>query len=96
VAIEVSAEGLLTAAARCEQHGASLAAVTPPSTAGTFEPSVAAVRAAHAAVVAAGDRLGARMVSTATLLASAAQGYATTDEDNAGQIASVGAAITAV
>ena len=96
MAIEVSAEGLLTAAARCEQHGASLTAVSPPSTAGSFEPSVAAVRAAHAMVVTAGDRLGARMASTASLLASAAQGYTTTDEDNAGQIACVGDAMTAV
>ena len=95
--IEVPAEGLLTVADRCVQHGESLVAVSPPSMAGSGEPSLAAVRAAHADVTAAGERLAARMASTASLLTSAAQGYTTTDENNAGEIASVGdAGVTVV
>jgi len=65
--------------------------------AGSFEPSLAAVRAAHADVTAAEEGLAARMASTALLLTSAAKGYSTTDENNAGEIASVGdAGVTAV
>ena len=77
-------------AARCEQHSASLASVIPPSVgAGRFEPSAAAVRAAHAEVSTTGARLSARMVSTASALACVAHGYTATDDDNAGDIAAV-------
>jgi hypothetical protein len=96
--VQVDAEGLVALAARCEQHGASLGLVNAPAAGGGgFEPSAAAVRAAHAEVSATGARLSARMVSTAAALAGAAHGYAATDDDNASDIAAVTAqGVTAV
>lgn len=96
--VQVDAEGLVALAARCEQHGASLGSVNPPSVGGGgFEPSAAAVRAVHAEVSATGARLSARMVSTAAALTGAARGYTATDDDNASDIAAVAAqGVTAV
>ena len=88
--VQVDAEGLVALAACCEQHGASLVSVNAPSVGGGgFEPSAAAVRAAHAEVSTTGARLSARMVSTATALSCAAHGYTATDDDNASDIAAV-------
>jgi hypothetical protein len=96
--IQVDALGLSTLAGHCEAQAARLGAITPPAVSGgAFQPSAAAVEAAHADVDAMGARLMARMQSTAAAASSAAVEYVTTDASSAGDIAAVGdTGITAV
>lgn len=89
--IEVDSLGLLNLAGRCEAQAARLTPTTTrAASGGSFQPSVAAVQAAHSDVAALGARLVARMQSTATAASTAAVAYATTDTDSAADIASVG------
>jgi hypothetical protein len=78
--IEVDALGLSTLAGHCEQQAARLAGIAAPSVSGGgFQPSAAAVEAAHADVAAAGARLAARMQSTATAASAAVFEFVTAD-----------------
>jgi hypothetical protein len=89
--VEVDALGLSALAGHCEQQAARLAAIVAPSvSAGGFQPSSAAVEAAHADVAAASARLTARMQSTATAATSAAFEYISTDTSAAEAIAAAG------
>jgi hypothetical protein len=96
--IEVDALGLSTLAGHCEQQAARLAAIAaPPASGRGFQPSAAAVEAAHADVDAMGARLMARMQSTAAAASSAVAEYVATDTSSASDIAAVGSTgITAV
>jgi hypothetical protein len=88
--IEVDARGLSELAGYCEQQAARVAAIAPPSSSGGwFQPSVAAVEAAHADVAAASARLTARMQSAATAASAAASEYASTDASAADEIVAV-------
>jgi hypothetical protein len=60
------------------------------------QPSVVAVRAAHAAVHAAAERLTARLWDTATVTTAAALKYTSTDEASAAQITAVHDGLTEV
>jgi hypothetical protein len=98
--IEVDPLGLLALAGHCEAQATRLASIaTPALTAGGFQPSAAAVEAAHADVAAVGARLTARMQATATTAWAAAGEYLSTDTSSAAHVASLGAeasGITAV
>ena len=96
--IEVDPVGLLTLAGHCEEQAARIASVAAPSLpGGGFQPSVAAVQAAHADVEAAGARLMARMQQTAMAAATVAGAYVSTDTSSTKDIAEVGSSgLTAV
>jgi hypothetical protein len=91
-AIQVDAAGLAALAGLCQQHAAVVGAVsTSTAPGGNFQPSAAAVEAAHGDVAAAGARLAARMASTAAEMTAATAGFTGTDHASAGNIAAVGA-----
>jgi hypothetical protein len=95
--IQADAAGLTALAAHCEAHAAQLASTSTPGVpAGGFQPSVAAVEAAHADVAAAGVQLTARMHSTATAASAAADEYVNSDHASAADIASVTTGLTGV
>jgi hypothetical protein len=97
--IEVDTRGLSALAGYCERQAARLAAInSPPSSGGSFQPSVAAVEVAHTDVAAAGTRLTARIQSTATAAWAAASEYDKTDTSAADEIVAVsgGTGVTAV
>jgi hypothetical protein len=92
--IEVDALGLAMLADHCEQHGARIAATEVPSVVGGgFEPSVAAVNAAHADVAAAGSWLAARMQATATAASAAAVEYVDTETSARDAISAIGVTV---
>ena len=83
--IEVDGQGLLTLARHCEP------AIAAPSLSGDgFQPSAAAVDAAHGDVAAAGRWLTARMRATATAASAAAVEYVSTEASAADEIAAIG------
>jgi hypothetical protein len=89
--IELDEVGLSTLAGHCETQAARLASTATPSVAnGGFQPSAAAVEAAHADVSAVSARLTARMQSTATAATAAAFEYVSADSSAADTIAAVG------
>jgi hypothetical protein len=96
--IEVDVLGLSILAGHCESQAARLASSATPSVAnGGFQPSAAAVQAAHAEVEAASARLTARMQSTAAAASTAAVDYLAMDAESAASLAAVGStSITAV
>jgi hypothetical protein len=90
--IQVDAAGLAALASHCQQQATVVGAVsTSTAPGGNFQPSAAAVEAAHGDVTAAGARLAARMASTAADMTVAAAGFTGTDNASAGNIAAVGA-----
>jgi hypothetical protein len=96
--IEVDALGLSALAGHCADQAARLAGIAAPSVSGGgFQPSVAAVEAAHADVAAASARLTARMQSTAAAATAAAAEYVDADSSAADAIAAAGSTgVTAV
>jgi hypothetical protein len=88
--IEVDPLGLSALAGHCEEQAARLGSMATPSfSGGGFQPSAAAVQAAHADVAAAGARLMARMQSTAAAASTAAVGYVSTETSSTADIAAV-------
>jgi hypothetical protein len=88
--VRVDAVGLSALAAHCEQQAAVVGSIASPELSGSgFQPSSAAVQAAHGDVVAAGARLVGRIKSTAVAAATTAEGYVTTDSSSANNLATV-------
>ena len=66
---------------------------TPSATGANFQPSAAAVQAAHADVADAGTKLMARLRSTASAVSAVAVGFATTEATSTADIGAVGSAV---
>jgi hypothetical protein len=90
VNIEVSESGLRALSAVCGEQAAIVAGIgSPPSTLSTFDATAAAVRAVHAAVGVASERISMRLDSTGRLVAAARSEYYATDDENRYRIEAV-------
>lgn len=91
--VRTNPDGLVWLAGQCSGWADELTRPVAPGVGASLQASVAAVRAMHTEVAAAGDALAARMHTTATKLATVADGYRDQDACAATDLSSVGAAV---
>ena len=91
--VRTNPDGLVWLAGQCRGWADELTGPVAPAVGASLQASVAAVRAVHAEVAAAGDALAARMHTTAGKLTAVAIGYRDQDACAATDLSSVGAAV---